>query len=360
MKIIFDVQHLYYLPQYLPVINALHSQAAQQHAAIDVSLVCYRTGEQALDDVISKVTNDVGVSVFWVDEFYQAKAYYQYQKADWIVFGNAVDDLDDIHQFSKTALMQHGIGPKSCYYDVSENPTTVRFVEGEHRLKRLQQRFPNAQFVDTGYAKLDPLINQTEVTLTHEMLGLDVSKPTLLYAPTFYPSSIEKFPVEFAKEFEQYNIIVKPHFFSLTKSKYRKQRTLLDAWARHSNVYLAKVEDYNLTPFMGLADVMLSDASSAIFEFAALQKPVIWCDFYQLRWSYRGIFSYRFKQRLDPDIEFFNKVALRAGQYKDIASLLHSSLHEGDAVLTHKTQTISQLAGQVDGKCAQRIAEFFL
>jgi hypothetical protein len=82
--------------------------------------------------------------VFWVDEFVHSKAYYKHQRADWIVFGDAVEDLDDIHQYSKTALMQHGIGPKICYYDVSECPTTVRFVEGQHKLQRLQTRFPSS------------------------------------------------------------------------------------------------------------------------------------------------------------------------------------------------------------------------
>ena len=356
MHIIFDVQHLYYLPQYLPVIDALRAR----DTSITVGLVCYRTGENALDDIITEVTQALAVDVFWVDEFYQALAYYRYQKADWIVFGNAVEGLDDIHRVSHTALMQHGIGPKSCYYDVSENPTTVRFVEGAHRMQRLQSRFPEATFVDTGYAKLDPLINHTADTLTHEMLGLDPEKPTLLYAPTFYPSSIERFSPTFADTFADYNIIIKPHFFSLTKSKYRKQRALLTRWSRASNVYLASVSDYNLTPFMGLADIMLSDASSAIFEFAAVGKPVIWCDFYQLRWSYRGIFRYRFTQRLDTDIEFFHKVALRAGSYNDIAGLLAQCHSQGDAHLTEKAATIRQLAGIVDGKCAQRIADFFV
>ncbi|UTP73478.1 hypothetical protein NLG07_04350 [Alteromonas sp. LMIT006] len=47
--------------------------------------------------------------MFWVDEFDHSKAYYKHQRADWIVFGDTVEDLDDIHQYSKTTLMQHGI-----------------------------------------------------------------------------------------------------------------------------------------------------------------------------------------------------------------------------------------------------------
>ena len=72
--------------------------------------------------------------------------------------------------------------------------------------------------------------------------------------------------------------------------KYQKQRNLLQHWDTYDNVYLAKVDDYSLLPFLKSADLMISDASSAIIEFAALNKPVIWCTFLQLRWNYRGIF----------------------------------------------------------------------
>ena len=66
---------------------------------------------------------------------------------------------------------------------------------------------------------------------------------------------------------------------------------------------LAKADDYSLLPFLKSADLMISDASSAIIEFAALNKPVLWCTFLQLRWNYRGIFSYRFKARMDKDYD---------------------------------------------------------
>ena len=268
-------------------------------------------------------------------------------------------DLDELHQVSQTVLMQHGIGPKACYYDVSENQTTVRFVEGQHRLKRLQEMFPQGNFVDTGYAKLDPLISDPLNTgMSVSDLGLDPTKKTLLYAPTFYPSSIECFSRRFAKEFSDYNIIVKPHFFTQTKDKYKKQRKLLDTWAQSNNVYIAKTSEFNLIPFMAISDVMISDASSAIFEFVALNKPVVWCDFYKLRWSYRGIFSYRFKQRLDSDIKYFHDVAYRAASYAELKEQVKQALtgQPNEGVKT----VVEQLAGTIDGKCSVRISEYLV
>jgi CDP-glycerol glycerophosphotransferase (TagB/SpsB family) len=273
------------------------------------------------------------------------------------VFGNAVQDLESLHSVSKTVLMQHGIGPKSCYYDVSENPTTVRFVEGQHRLQRLQGLYPSATFIDSGYAKLDPAIHQTGLKLDITKLGLDPSKPTLLYAPTFYPSSIEMMSESLASDFADFNIIIKPHYFSLTKAKYQKQRALLEHFAKSDNVYLAKVEDYNLIPLMSVSDIMLSDASSAIFEFAALGKPVVWCDFYKLRWSYRGIFKFRFTNRLDSDIDYFSQVAIRAKSYQELkAAVAKAPTHH----FSEREAIIEQLAGSIDGYSAKRITQYLL
>jgi len=352
MKVIFDVKHLYYLPQYLPVYDELTRRG------IVCEFVFYH--DNMLDNVISEVVKNQGLKASWMSCWLNALAYYQQQSPDWIIFGNEVSDIDDIHLQSKTVLMQHGIGPKACYYDVSQNLTTVRFVEGEHRLNRLLSLFPTGNFIDTGYAKLDPLINKSHNTLSLEALNLERSKPTLLYAPTFYPSSLEYFPEDFPQQFSQYNIIIKPHFFSLTKNKYRKQRKLLECWTRAKNVYLAPVDDYNLVPFMAISDVLISDASSAMFEFAALDKPVIWCDFYKLRWNYRGVFSYRFTRRLDSDIEYFHQFSERAESYQALEEKVANAVAYPDSRSAERLRVTELLAGKVDGRCAERISDYLM
>ena len=40
-----------------------------------------------------------------------------------------------------------------------------------------------------------------------QKLGLKAEKKTLIYAPTFYPSSIECFPKNFPEDLNQYNIL---------------------------------------------------------------------------------------------------------------------------------------------------------
>ncbi|WP_394192564.1 CDP-glycerol glycerophosphotransferase family protein [Pseudoalteromonas atlantica] len=346
----FDVQHLYYIPQYLPVIKKLTDK---DHRCV---LVFYKSQDSNLIAICEQFINDNKLDAVWLANTGDAFDFYQTSHADWIIFGNAFTQSEALNK--KTAMMQHGIGPKQCYYDVSNAGMTVRFVEGEHRKKRLEALYPKGNFVDSGYAKLDPLFDQSVEKIQLTSLGLDPQKPTLLYAPTFYPSSIECMSDKFADDFSAYNIIIKPHFFSLTKPRYKKQRIKLARWKQSKNVFVADTNQFDLTPFLAISDIMLSDASSAIFEFAALEKPVIWCDFYKLRWSYRGIFSFRLKERLDDDIHYFNQICHPARHYSQLAEKIEQATLESDTFKQNKAALIKQLAGRTDGLSTSRIVDY--
>ena len=77
---------------------------------------------------------------------------------------------------------------------------------------------------------------------------------------------------------------------------------------------------------------MISDASSAIIEFAALNKPVLWCTFLQLRWNYKGIFSYRFKARMDKDYDDYGQIAKTANSYDEMVSKAKNLLMSEDVI----------------------------
>ena len=352
MKVVFDVQHLYYLPQYLPVIDVL-KQFTQ-----NIKLVGYKSDNLLLNKIVKKSFNEIGVEYEIVEDWKQALSYYLLDKPHWIIFGNAVSNLDQLHQYSKTVLMQHGVGPKSIYYEVSQNPTSVRFVEGIKRLSKLEKMFPSGNFIDSGFAKLDPVINNDLKFESLSSLGLDENKPTLLYAPTFYPSSIELFNKNFPEDFKDYNIILKPHFFSLTLKKYKAQKLLLEAWEKFDNVYLTKIEDYNLLKFMIISDVLISDASSSIFEFAALDKPVIWCDFYKLRWTYRGLFSFRFKKRVDESIKIFHQLCERSENYLSLKNAVLDTIANPNSKKSIRHSITKEYVGKVDGLCSRRIVDY--
>lgn len=351
MHVIFDVLHLYYLPQYLPVFHELK----KQHCKVD--FVFYHSIH---DDIIQNIIQNENLNAHWVNDDSQATEFYLSQKAQWVVFANAFPHLDKVHSVSKSVQLGHGIGPKASYYTKSDTPTTVRFVEGAYRTARFNEMYPNDTFVDVGFSKLDPIINGDSAGFDLAAIGLDPSKPTIAYAPTFYPSSIECFPNNWPEEFASYNILIKPHYFSVSKEKYQKQRKLLNHWATFDNVYLAKVEDYSLVPFLATADVLISDASSALFEFAALNKPVIWCDFLKLRWSYRGPLAFRFKKRMDQDYGEYADIAVHAKKYSQVKKLVDSHYQHPELLEKVRLAFSEKLAGKLDGKASERIVNYLV
>jgi hypothetical protein len=351
-NVCFDVQELYYLPQYLPIHHELLKRDQGK-----TTFVFYRG---KFDAVIDNIIDRENLDHVWVDSQSEANNYYQAKKADWVFFSNTFPFLADVHKVSKSAQVGHGVGAKASYYTQSDTATTVRFVEGEYKTNRLKSMYPNNQFIDVGFSKLDPIFNGDACGSDLNNLSLDPDKKTIIYAPTFYPSSLERFPKNFPEDFQEFNIIIKPHYFSQSKEKYSGQQKLLEGWSKYDNVYLARVDDYSLVPFMVVADLLISDTSSAIIEFSALDKPVIWCNFLKLRWTYRGIFSYRFKKRMDQDYQEYSKVAVRADSYKMLKCNVTEQTLNPKALSNQRLTYAEKMVGALDGKASQRIVNYLL
>lgn len=348
-KIRFDTPSLYYIPQYQPVFEAL-----QKHGSECELIIHHKPENQQL---IKKYVQTTRLPYQIVDSD-KLIDWYQSEQADWIIFGNGFSHLRELPPNTKTALLYHGIGIKSCYYDPELAEFDVRFTEGRFRQQQLQKLYPQAHFVQTGFAKLDPLASCNrpyEGAFDLKAHDLDPDKPTLLYAPTFYPSSIECMPINWPEAFDDYNIIIKPHLISYTHDKYKAQRERFRIWEKYNNVHLAPAEEISLLPYMATADLLISEASSALFEFAALDKPVIWLDFLKLRWGYRGIFSYRFKKRMDQTINQYRNVATHISQPADLKSIIRAELNEPAKKQKERQETTQQLIGQVDGQVSTRI-----
>jgi len=353
ISISFNVQQLYYLPQFLPVYHRLLKQKAG-----DATFVFYHGIHDA---IIEDIIQSENLDHIWVKNNAEANEYYKNQKDDWVFFGNTFPFLNEVHQVSKSVQLSHGVGPKTGYFTRSSTPTTVRFVEGEYRTNRLKNMYPNGNFVNVGFCKLDPIINGKTKGFDLNQLGLKTEKKTLIYSPTFYPSSIERFPKNFPEDFSQYNILIKPHYFSISKGwKYKKQRQLLSHWSNYDNVYLAKVDDYSLLPFIVTADLLISDASSAVIEFATSNKPVIWCNFLKLRWNYRGIFSYRFKKRMDKMYTQYSKIAVRTDSYEELKTIVAEQIANPHTLSKDRLQYTEKLVGVLDGNASARIINYLL
>lgn len=235
---------------------------------------------------------------------------------------------------------------------------TVRFMEGKKRLQKIRTLYPEDNFVQAGFSKLDPLFNPDTKNSFSYPDTLDPDKKTILYAPTFNPSSIEKFPDNWPEDFLNYNIIIKAHSISLSRPRYTKQRRKFKLWSQYKNVYLAKETEYSLVPFMAISDILLSEASSTLFEFAALDRPVIVCDFYQLKWTYRGILKFRFNKRFKTDNVLYKDIGNHVNAYRELRLSIPQQLKNISEYHIQRKQHTHDHVGQTDGKVSKRIADY--
>lgn len=350
MFVLFDTVNIYYLPQYIPICQKL---LASGHR---VKFICYRNKSKS--ETYESFFSEHNFEYCFVDNASAASEVYLALKPDWIFFGNSYDYLSRLDLKTKTAQLGHGVGPKPSYYHKSKTPMTVRFMEGATRLIKIQELYPNDNFVQVGYSKLDPLYQGTEEGLNFDKLKLDRTKKTILYAPTFNPSSLECFPDNWPLQFNGYNVLIKPHTFTYMRSQYKKQRQKLSKWAKFDNVYVASEKDLSLLPFMKDADILLSEASSTLFEFSALDKPVIVCDFFKLKWSYRGPFRYRFEKRFGQDNVLYKDIGQHINSYKDLSAAIELQLSKPETYKDNRKQYTIDHVGPTDGLSSQRIVDY--
>jgi CDP-glycerol glycerophosphotransferase (TagB/SpsB family) len=353
MTLYFDTLHLYYLTQYLPVYREL------ERRGIRAVFIFYRNG--ATDKIVAQIIEKEQLPAIWVDSVNQAAACYLKDEPDWVVFGNSFSPLAQLHPGTKTAQLYHAIGMKNDVYQKGLMEMDIRFTEGPHYTEVLERLFPGRPMLEVGYAKLDPLFGPKpdRPEIDFDRIGLPADQPTLLYAPTFYPSSIEMMPDDLPAHFSDYNLIVKPHMFTFSKARYKKQVKKLKGWAAYANCVVTDPFLFNLLPYMNSADLMISDASSALFEFAAMDKPVIWCDFLKLRWTYRGIFRYRFKRRMDQRIYQYADIGKHASGFDTLRDCVLHQLQHIEEFQGKRREYTARLIGVTDGFVSKRIVDYF-
>ncbi len=339
----FYVQYPYYFPHFLPIYQELKKRDKK------VLFVLSNRQNSTLMEKISQENK--------LDYIFGEEKLFEYN-FKYIFFANYFDKTKELS--SKTIFLDHGIGTKFCDYGKALQQFDTVLVEGEYRYKKLELDYPNLFFKvkKVGFSKLDSIINLSEADYInlYKKYGLDIEKKSILYAPTFFPSSIEKMSNRFPDDFKDYNIIVKPHYLSLSRNRYKSQRKKFQIWSSYSNCKIMGVEEYNLVPFLAISDIMISDESSAIFEFTALNKPVVLNRFLKLRLSYR-LNPAKFFKRLDSGIDSYRKIGDNANNYKEMVEYVYENLNNPDKYKRVRREFTKDLCGDVDGQASKRIVD---
>ncbi len=341
--LVFYVQYPYYYPHFLPV-----SKEAEKNGLKTI----YVLSTKQNTELITKIAEDEGLEyIVGDDKIFEIEAKY-------FIFANIFNETNRLK--GKSLFMDHGVGTKYCDYEKALTLFDVVLVEGDYREKTLQQEFPDRQdkIKKVGFSKLDSVINADDdlKDFYFEKYHLDKKKETILYAPTFFPSSIEKMSDEFPLDFKEYNIIVKPHYLSLERKHYKNQQKKFKKWERYDNCIVCSVDEYSLIPFLTICDIMISDESSAIFEFTALDKPVVLNRFLKLRWSYY-LNPKKLLKRLDSGIDMYRQIGDNAQNYQQMVELVKDNLKNPLKLSEIRKKYTKDICGEVDGNVSARIIE---
>lgn len=193
------------------------------------------------------------------------------------------DTVRDPRRYGETLLcfVNHGTGIKNILYRNLRAHMQTRyhiFVEGDYRLERIRQAGVQgvSSLYKVGLPKLDPLFwpayPARETILAQ--LGLDPTKRTVLFAPTYKPTCIDVVREQIFCQTQGYNLIIKLHQYSW-RGKYAPHwhHTLYErAVTQYAHAALIPVDDYNILPYLYAADTLISEASSTMFDFLALDK----------------------------------------------------------------------------------------
>ncbi|MGW7317805.1 bifunctional glycosyltransferase/CDP-glycerol:glycerophosphate glycerophosphotransferase [Streptomyces sp. NPDC054854] len=157
-------------------------------------------------------------------------------------------------------------------------------IRSEHDTRTLAKgfRLRDEVLLRTGYPRNDALVeaHRTEADSGERLrgplaaeLGIDPDKKVLLYAPTFRANAdgtVENFEFPFdVEEFadrlgDRFTLLVRTHYLNSVSLPPSVAGRVLDV-SRHHDV----------TPLLALADGLITDYSSVMFDYAVLDRPML-------------------------------------------------------------------------------------
>ena len=317
ISILFDSYYLYHLPQFEPLIDLLstdkrfsiyHStstQISKKEFELCKSILKKKPGlfiNASNESERQKKIRDLNLDVFicgW--SRYEINRY--------------------VTPRTLVVMIYHGIGIKPSYWLDNHTRIDLRIVEGPYRIEQLRRNGVKTDLALTGFIKLDPLFQKNKININSisQTYNLDKNKKTILFAPTFYPSSVESIGMRLGEYTKNYNVLIKPHLWTIFLNKFAEldhgiKRKIFDNLDKtYNHIHLIPPEIYNIIPFYRISDVLLTEASSTIYEMLACDKPVIVNRFFKLKLSHRIFRSRLYKKRLSEEME------------KDISSFCHEA-----------------------------------
>lgn len=201
------------------------------------------------------------------------------------------------------------------------------------RFEQLAQKYKDFEVVETGWSRQDWIYaNLNRFSSERENLLKKHGKSRLvLYAPTFSPSMtslphLKEALVEYVNS-KDVLLLVKLHPLTSPEwaSEYKELASL------HPDIVW--IDDHGISKYLLMADLMISDTSSTVYEFLLLNKPVV---------TFRSI---------SQNIYWENFTEITG-----LEEACNRALHDPDSV-SKRQWIVENFDPHLDGKCSERMLE---
>lgn len=271
IRFLFFIEREFHIVLLLPLINYIKTNNSGE-------LALYNLSPQQSEEQISNygLRTDI-LNKYLAFEIKQITDPYAYQPD--ITF-MADFSYHYVEGLGKIVNIGHGTISKGWYYSKSsissrENCADLICVPGDIHKEQLSDQVFSPILV-SGMPKLDKLFSNqyNKADLIHKM-HLNPNNKTVLLAPTFNDEfSLLPYLTESIRNYipAYLNLIIKLHGVASENIK----KALRNSTSGSENIYFC--EDYDISECFAVADVLISDLSSVIYEFLACYKPVILFD----------------------------------------------------------------------------------
>lgn len=258
--------------------------------AMRVVLFCQNSYAFSILEPLADAAVQRGWSVLW----YVAPSLTDQIPATWEATVSFTTDLQAVQTFAPDAIMVpgnevpywlrgvkvqvfHGFaGEKKGHFRV-RGYFDLYLTQGPYfteRFQALAEKHGDFSVVETGWPRVDRLFDEhVDRAAIRQRYGVEADKPILLYAPTFSPklTSVPDLLPEIPALLDRTggHLLIKFHPLMDQDWVGQYRRSLADA----SSVSI--LEDNDVTPALLVSDLLISDTSSVVYEFALLGRPIV-------------------------------------------------------------------------------------
>ena len=182
---------------------------------------------------------------------------------------------------NRTVQIFHGVSFKNLAVREKALRYDYLCLPGRYHAEQYQKqgliRTGSSTALVTGFPKVDALVSDTAAgaALLGE-LGLDPSRPTILFAPTGDKhNSLETMGrevIEVLISDGRWNLLVKPHDHPKRDFDWFSELASLEG------PHMRLVRTFDIAPALQSADLLMTDASSVALEYTLLDRPMIFLD----------------------------------------------------------------------------------